>query len=71
MCPRHFAPYHPYLGPSYLSLPTVDICYTLAQVEFGGVRVVDAFDFDEGGVGVGVPLMRKVSNYSLLCRDHV
>ncbi len=59
MCPVHLSPYHPYLRPSYLPLATVDICDTLAKVELRGIWGVDAFDFDEGGIWVGVSLMTR------------
>ena len=62
MCPVHLAPYHPYLRPSYLSLATVDICDTLAQVEFRRGGAVDAFDFDEGGIWVGVSLVSGLAS---------
>lgn len=56
MRPRHLAPDYPYLRSSYLFLAPVDVCDALAEVELGRLGVVHAFDLDEGGVGVGVPL---------------
>ena len=56
MRPRHLAPYHPYLRAPNLSLPAVDICDALAEVETRGYWIIHAFDLDERGVGVGVPL---------------
>lgn len=56
MCPRHLAPDDPYLRAADLPLAPVHICDALAQVEAGGLWVVDTFDLDEGGVWVGVPL---------------
>jgi hypothetical protein len=59
MCPRHLPPNHPYLRAADLPLAPVDICDAFAKVEAGIFGVVDAFDLDEGGVGVRVPLAYK------------
>lgn len=64
MCPRNFSPYHSYLAPPNLPLPAVDVCDPLPQVEAGVFGVVDAFDLDEGGVGVGVAFAALVGDVS-------
>jgi len=66
MWPRHLAPKHPYLRPPNLPFPVVHVRDLLAQVEGRGFGVVDAFDFDEGGVGVGVALAALVGEVSAL-----
>ena len=62
MCPRNLAPDDPYLRASYLCLAAVDECDALAQIEFRCFRSIDAFDLDEGGVGVGVSLAALVGD---------
>ena len=69
MWPRHLAPKHPYLRPPNLPFPAVHVRDLLAQVEGRGFGVVDAFDFDEGGVGVGVALAALVGEVSALWFD--
>jgi hypothetical protein len=65
VCPRHLAPHNLYLRATDLLLAPVDIGDALAKVEAGGFGVVDAFDRDEGGVGVGCPLACVVPCQSL------
>lgn len=60
MCPRHFAPDHPDLRAPDLPLAPVDVRDALAQVEAGGLGVLDALDLDQAGVGVGVALAALV-----------
>ena len=56
MRPRHLPPYHSYLRAPDLSLAAVDICDALAEIEARGLGILYAFNLDEGGIGVGVPL---------------
>lgn len=60
MCPCHLPPDYSYLRAPNFSLATVDVCYTLAQVEARRLRIVDPFDFDEGSVWIGVTLAALV-----------
>jgi len=63
MRPRDLAPDDPYLRAPDLLLAPVNVCDLLAAVEVCSLRVIDAFDFDEGCAGVGValsPLVREV-----------
>lgn len=60
--PLHLAPDHPDLRSPDLLLAAVDVCDALAQVERCGLRVLDALNLDQRGVGVGEPLAALVGD---------
>ena len=70
MCSRDLPPNDSNVGPTDQLLDAIDVGDAFAEVELRRLGRVDAFDLDEGGVGVGISLSALVGEMAASEHDH-